>query len=232
MKFVFIGVIALIVIFLIIRQIASKGSTHLQLERNVEENIRNNQLLDDPSSVGLIKAINSKDYQRYILANKTSESYLLGMIEEFGEISGNPEYQIHSFGIAEYREWKIIKVDKSVSFFVYHNLVGWFNGYEANSDIPEYAFGYAKNRNDENQDYLFYMNPNDEFGDLQIGAFRNGESFSISLPEAFEEFGNLTIREDISVSMSEQIAFIEENGLNMTSIDSLRFEDHKIKMHE
>jgi hypothetical protein len=79
---------------------------------------------------------------------------------------------------------------------------------------------------------LFFLDPENEYGDTQIGTFRSGKSFSIYLPEANEEFGNLTIRNEIQVSMKENIDYISEQGFNILDINSLEYTEHKIKMNE
>ena len=121
---------------------------------------------------------------------------------------------------------------QSISFYVYHNLVCWLSGYEENIAIPELSIGYSKNKTQAQEDYLFFLDPENEYGDTHIGTFRNGKSFSIYLPEAYEEYGNLTIKKEIQVSMKENAEYISEQGFNISDIESLKYTEHKIKMNE
>jgi hypothetical protein len=185
---------------------------------------------EDPKSIHV--EIKSNQYNRFILTKNTTKSYLIKGINDYGELSGNKEYEIYNFGVAEYGDWKIIKVDQSISFYIFHNLAGWLTGYEDSSDIPDLTFGFSKSKKDSSEDYLFFLDPHNEYGDTQVGAFRYGKSFAIYLPEAYEEYGNLTIKKGIKVSMNERINYISEQGFNILEIESLKYIEHKIKLYE
>lgn len=176
--------------------------------------------------------IKSNQYDRFILTKNTTKSYLIKGINDYGELSGNKEYEIYNFGIAEHGDWKIIKIDHFISFYVYHNLAGWLTSYEDSSDIPELTFGFSKSKMDSTEDYIFFLDPYNSNGDTQVGAFRYGESFAIYLPEAYEEHGNLTIKKGIKVSLKERMNYILEQGFNISEINSLNYIEHKIKMYE
>lgn len=177
-----------------------------------------------------LKKIDSKKYHRYILAKSTTEDYILKMIKEFGELSANKNYKEYRFGIATKGDWKVIQLEESLSFYTYHNLVGWLTGYEEDPDTPDLSMGFAKNKTEPKEDYIFYLDPNNEMGDTQIGVFNNGDSFFIYLPEAFEEYGNLTVTSDFEVSMKENIDYISGEGIDIEDISTLKFSYHKIKM--
>ncbi|HLW39820.1 MAG TPA: hypothetical protein VKX31_05475 [Brumimicrobium sp.] len=176
--------------------------------------------------------IKSNQYDRFILIKNTTESYLVKGINDYSELSGNQEYEIYNFGVAEHGDWKIIKIDPSISFYVYHNLAGWLTGYEDSSDIPEIIFGFCKSKMDSLKDFLFFLDPYNANGDTQVGAFRCGKPFAIYLPEAYEEYGNLTIKNGIKVSLNERMNYISEQGFNISEIESLNYIEHKIKMCE
>lgn len=185
---------------------------------------------EDPESINI--EIKRNEYNRFILTKNTTESYITKGINQYGELSGNEEYKMHNFGIAQHGDWRIIKIDNSISFYDYHNLAGWLTGYEDCSDISELTFGFSKSKVDSQNDYLFFLDPHNEYGDTQVGAFRYGKPFAIYLPEAYEEYGNLTIKKGIKVSMSERINYISEQGFNISEIESLNYIEHNIKMYE
>ncbi len=176
--------------------------------------------------------IQNEKYARYILAKNTTESYLLQMIKEFGELFSTDKRIEHSFGIAQSENWYVVKVDPSVNFYTYHNLVGWFTGYEDNSAIPEQSIGFAKHKNDSQQDYVFYLDPDNSDGDTEIGVFRNNKSLMVYLPEAFEDFGNLKISDSTKLNMNEILRFISDKGFDVKTIESLDFDEHKININE
>ncbi|NMH88062.1 hypothetical protein [Flavivirga algicola] len=232
MKYIIIGVIALVIIFILFNQFGGKKGNNVISQNTNNFEAKDNTSEKEEPTLGTLKKIKSEDYNRFILTKSTTESYILKGIKEYGELSGNEEYKIYNFGIAEYGNWKIIIVDKSISFYVYHNLVGWLSGYEENRAIPELSIGFSKNKTDSQEDYLFFLDPENEYGDTQIGTFRNGESFSIYLPESYEKYGNLTIKKEIQVSMKENVDYISEQGFNISDIESLKYTEHKIKMNE
>jgi len=181
---------------------------------------------------GNLYEIHNSEYSRMIFAKSTTEKYLIQMITEFGEMSGNEEFQLHSFWFGKSGDWHIIKVGETIDFYTYHNLVGWLKGYDKNPNTPKYSIGFSLNKIESSLDYIFYLDPNAPLGDREIGTFRNGKSFFIYLPEAFEEFGNLTITENFKLSWNDVVNFISKNGLNISKIESLNFIEHKIKMNE
>jgi hypothetical protein len=232
MKYIIIGVIAIVIVFILFNQFGGKKENNVISQNTNSFDTKDNTPEEEKPTLGKLKKIKSEDYNRFILTKSTTKSYILKGIKEYGELSGNEEYKIYSFEISEYGDWKIIKVDQSVSFYVYHNLVGWLSGYEESTAIPELSFGYSKNKTDSQEDYLFYLDPENEYGDTQIGTFRNEKSFSIYLPEAYEEYGNLTIKKEIQVSMKENLDYISKQGFNISDIESLTYTEHKIKMNE
>lgn len=232
MKYIILGVIAIVITLILFNQFGGKKENNVINQGANSFETKDSSSEEEKSTHGILKKIKSEDYRRYILTKSTTESYILKGIKEYGELSGNEEYEIHNFGIAEYEDWKIIKVDPAISFYVYHNLVGWLSGYEENTAIPELSIGFSKNETDSQEDYLFFLDPENEYGDTQIGTFRNEKSFSIYLPEAYEEYGNLTIKKEIQVSMKENVDYISEQGFNISNIESLKYTEHKIKMNE
>ena len=210
MKYLIIGVITIVILFILFNRFGKKKEDNLISQNTNSFETKYNTTEQAKPTLGTLKKIKSEDYNRFILTKRTTESYILKGIKEYGELSGNEEFKIYNFEIAEHRDWKIIKVDQSISFYVYHNLVGWLSGYDGNTTIPEFSIGFSKNKIDFQEDYLFYLDPENEYGDTQIGTFRNGNSFSIYLPEAYEEYGNLTIKKEIQVSMKENVDYISE----------------------
>ncbi|MGK0447674.1 MAG: hypothetical protein ACJA2M_001452 [Polaribacter sp.] len=188
---------------------------------------------DIKSNTESIEPIISKNYDRYIMAKNTSDEYLKSMIKEYAELNGTEgEFNLAEFGISKTGEWYVIKVPLEVDFYTYHNLVEWFNGYESNEEIPDYSIGFAKSKNNNSKNYLFYTDSNIEARDTQVGIFADNSAFSIYLPEAYEETGNLTIDKKISLTYNSIQVFLDENGFKFHYIDELNFSKFKIKLYE
>jgi len=188
---------------------------------------------DLKSNTETIEPVISKNYDRYILAKNTSDEYLKTMIKEHAELDGTEgAFILAEFGIAKTGEWYVIEVPSEVDFYTYHNLVGWFYGYESNDEIPDYSIGFAKFKTNDTKNYLFYTDPNNEAMDTQLGAFADNSAFSIYLPEAYEETGNLTVDLKISLSYNSIQEFLDENGFKLQNIAELDFTKFKIRIYE
>jgi hypothetical protein len=233
MKYLIIILVIIAIVLVIYNQFGKKNqeNKNSQAKINIESSGTQTEL-PTPYS-GTHYKIQSENYDRFIFVKKTSTNYLVGMIKEHGELLKSEEIKEHSFWIGKSGDRHVIKVGESVDFYNYHNLVGWLTGYEQKPGIPEYSsIGFSKNKSDSQQDYVFYLDPNIEYGDTEVGAFENGKSFFVYLPAAYEEFGNLTITNDVQVSIGELVGFLSENGFDISSIDSLEYVEHRIKMNE
>ncbi len=221
--------IALLVVAVIIFFYFRTGQGSRLLKEKSHHHIVPPASKEDSSSIP-VKII-SKQYNRYILLNNTTDNYIVKGIKEHLELSGdNDAFKDYVFEMAKRGDWFVIKISQSDSFYVYHNLVGWLTGYEETEAIPEHTIGFSVNITDSQKDYLFFLDPHNFNGDTQIGAFRNGEAFAIYLPEAYEEHGNLTIKKGIELSFEEKVNDISNLGLDVSDIESLEFEECKIDL--
>lgn len=218
MKYLIILGIIIIVLFAIFIQ-------------NINSKKNNTHIIDSENHLESLIKIKDSDYERYIFVQNTTEDYLIRMIEEFGELDMSNEFLISSFRIAKSEDWHIIKVDTILDFYHYHNLVGWLNGYEENINTPSLSIGYAKNISDKQNDYIFYLDPNVIEGDTEIGVFRNGNSFSIYLPEAYMENGNIKISNNQKLSINKIINTLSEEKFDISKIDLLEYIKYKIKIY-
>lgn len=174
------------------------------------------------------KEIKSSDYDRFILVRRTTMHHLNEQIKEFSSIFHNEEPIQHDFLIAEYANWKIVKVGAEMSFYEYHNLTCWFHGYDDNPENPEMSFSYAKSNIDPLESYLCHLDVNNKFGDTMIGAFAGGDSFYIYIPDAYDETGNLTISNKYHLSYAKTVDYIKLKGLDISAIDTCNFVHFKI----
>lgn len=165
---------------------------------------------------------------RLIISKKTSPAYILNSLKSYGELSGSEEYKEHSFGIGALGDYLVLKVGRTIRFSTFHNLVGWVGGHEPHPYRPEVSIGFAQHITDPEKDYACYIDPNIKSEDTGIGAFRNGDSFFIYLPDAFEEDNALTITSDLDLSMSE---LIDENGLNIQTLTALKSTPYSIRIN-
>lgn len=211
MTYLIIGVIVVAVIFFATKMFAGNSAN-----------------TDTPYS-GSIEKIDKANYTRYLIARKTSIEYLTGMIREYGALQDTDDMMDFVFKIATAGDWFVIEVDPGVTFYVYHNLASWFYGYEEKSDIPDISIGFAQHKMDDEKTYYFYLDPSIKWGDTSIGRFNDGRAFFIYLPEAYEEYGNLSVSDDVEVPVPVT-PFLKEKGFDLKSIPSLDFEQVTIPM--
>ena len=107
MKYIIIGVIAIIIILILFNQFGVKKENNPIGQNSNSFEAKVNTAEQEKPTLGSLKKIKSEDYDRFILTKNTTESYILKGIKEYGELSGNEEYKIYNFGIAEYGDWKI-----------------------------------------------------------------------------------------------------------------------------
>ena len=180
---------------------------------------------------GRIVDINSRHYQRILLVQNTSVDYLLGMLREFGSLSASNTYDDHLVRIAQHGNWHVLVFDEKASFFYYHNLVGWLFGYEDGPNVPKNVTGYSIHKFNQQRSYLFYLDPKTASGDTAVGTLESGESFFIYFPESHHEMGNLAITADVNVSMPENKRYLSDNGMDLTVIGNLVYQEHPVRIH-
>ncbi|XOV66408.1 MAG: hypothetical protein ACFHU9_12350 [Fluviicola sp.] len=192
-------------------------------ERKTDFNHSSNTLVNFnlPTDSSIIIPINSDDYDRYVLVKNTTLEYIERMTTEYAELDGTEgEFRMVEFRITESGDWLIIEVPEQIDFYAYHNLVGWYFGYEDHEDIPDFSVGLAKARNNPEDSYLFYLDPNNEFGDTHIGSFNNGTNFNIYLPEAYDVGGNITVNEHLPISYDVIHEYLTTVGFEMPDDDT------------
>lgn len=232
MKYIIISILIVVLIFVLFIQFWKKNENTIFRQQTNSFETENNQQKLKKSIPETLKKINKKEYHRFIFTNNTTERYIIKGIKQYGKVSGNEEYKIYNFGIAQHGDWKIIMIEEPINFYVYHNLVGWLSGYEESQDIPQLVIGFAKHKTDSQENYLFFLDPKNENGDTQIGAFKNGKAFDIYLPEAYEEYGNLIINKEVKIPIKEYLGFIFKKGFDVDKLLSLNYTVHKIRMNE
>ena len=80
-----------------------------------------------------------------------------------------------------------------MDFYNYHNLSAWFYGYGKYKDMPQLSAVVSFNKENEEENYYAYLDPNNSYGDTLIGVFDNGTRFFQYLPEGFKENGNIVV---------------------------------------
>ena len=185
-------------------------------------------MLQPKSCSGRLHAIQRGIYNRIIFAKNTTDDYIIHNITEYGDILAEREPRLHDFWMGKSGVWHIIKVGKTINFYTYHNLVCWLTGYDDNPDAPDFSIGFARHMTEPAFDCIFHLDPDNASGDTEIGVFRNGKSFHIYLPEAYEE--TLTITDDYSLTWNRIAGPISRDGLDISKIDLMDFVEYKIKM--
>lgn len=181
---------------------------------------------------GELIPINTAEYSRYLLAENTSKEYVLSSITEYGELSGGTDFTEFDFGIFEYSEWILVKIPDNFGFYQFHNLVGWLLGYDQEAKLPSMTYGIAAHNSDSTKNYFVELDQNTPEGDVVVGAFQNGNSYYVYLPEAYEENGNMKITNQINYDYNAVKNKFSELSLPFDSFDSRSYESHLVKYYE
>ncbi|MEL6557014.1 MAG: hypothetical protein AAFQ94_02450 [Bacteroidota bacterium] len=169
---------------------------------------------------GILRKIKDSEYDRYIAIKNTSFEYLFAMIEDLGGVSGDDYLQDFEFSYkALNKDWKLIKVDDKLDFFTFHNLIGWFYGYEDSKQAPEVVVGFAEHHTESSKNYFCFLDSTNLSRDTIVGAFDNEENFFIFLPDAFEEGGNLTVTDSFRIDVEAEKKYYAENGLIVSEFE-------------
>lgn len=175
----------------------------------------------------------STDYNRFIFVKNTTEDYIKSMTAEYGELAASDGNDFFAqFGILKDGDWYVIKVPDNINFYIYHNLVGWYFGYDDNPNIPDYSIGYAESKKADEKSYLFYLDPDNENGDTHIGVFKDDKNFTIYLPESYEERGNIMASKKVVVRFKDVENFLIDNNFTMPSKKEMKFENFNVKILE
>lgn len=203
---------------------------------NAPEGYENGLIEKDSSTITdstQIIPIVSANYNRYILVKNTSEDYIKSMTSEYGELAGTEgDHYVVEFGILKIGNWFMIEVPQEIDFYDYHNLVGWYTGYEENPNIPDFSIGFAESIESIDDSYVFYLDPNNEFGDTHIGVFKNDTKFSIYLPDAYEENGNITVNNGLPINFTMIDSFLTANNFTPPPKDDMNFKKFEVKIYE
>lgn len=216
-----ITLIAVISAFIFLRH--TSGDQSFDTSKNTENSdSRDEQSSTDPIFV----KIENKDYRRFILLRNTSSEYIKKGILQFNQLSKNTGDNGIPYSFAQEGEWHLIEVEESVDFYEYHNLIGWLSGYPDSGEIPGISLGFAKHKGDEAEDYLCFLDSQNEYGDTLIGAFRSEKPFSIYLPEAYVDGGNLTLDNTVQVTMAKVSEFLKDKGFDPNLATALDYSIH------
>ena len=141
--------------------------------------------------------INISEYSKFIIIKDSSEEYMLDYIKEYGELNSGDkksyEFKYHFVEGKDNSNYIIIKCPDHMDFYNYHNLSAWFYGYGKYKDMPQLSAVVSFNKENEEENYYAYLDPNNSYGDTLIGVFDNGTRFFQYLPEGFKENGNIVV---------------------------------------
>jgi len=139
--------------------------------------------------------ININDYNKYIIIQNSTEEYIIKHFKEYSEICGG-EKTVHDFKYSFKNNITIIKCPQNINFYNYHNLSGWFMGYEENKESPDLTAVISLHKINNKEDYYATLDPENSYGDTMIGVFDNGKKFSQFLPEGFKAGGNINLEDN------------------------------------
>lgn len=145
--------------------------------------------------IGTHYPIDITKYSKFIVIKNSSEEYMINHIKEYGELFGGDkksyEFKYHHVSGKGNSDYIIIKCPDDMDFYNYHNLSGWFYGYEEDKNMPELSAVISFNKENEGENYYAYLDPDNSSKDTLIGVFDDGIRFFQYLPEGFKKGGNI-----------------------------------------
>jgi hypothetical protein len=181
---------------------------------------------------GELFTIESDAYQRFILAENTTYEYMLSATSEYCALASEDNFTEHYFGFTKHKEWVIVLIPKSISFYTYHNLIGWFWGYGQDAPIPTEVYGVALHESDSLLNYYAELDQSSMYGDELIGGFQNGDCHHINTPEAFEEGGNIKLTAEVTCNYTEIKSLFKEMEYDLNRLPSRDYKLEKIELYE
>lgn len=173
------------------------------------------------------RIISISDYDRFILVKGISKDEIIFRTQEFGKISGNIEYTFHQFEFAVSDDWIIVKLDSKTDFFTYHNLIGWYLGFDEKNK-PTYSIGLAHHKLDSSQDYVCFIDLEEENKENLIGTLRKDFRFRILLTKADRDKTYLRRSFEFHLSFDNVLKIISEKGLVFSNLNEFKFSSCQI----
>lgn len=136
------------------------------------------------------------NYTKEIYVKCKNLDELMTLLKEELEITDDP-MPLDSFEITKLNKSNCfhIKCSNDIDFYGFHNLVNYFYKYEDERLVSK-AVGLVKHSSNEGNSYYVVQDSDNDWGDTVIGVMNNGKAFSVYLPEAYEEGGNIITGEN------------------------------------
>ena len=177
--------------------------------------------------------IKPENYSRYIILSKTEVGYVKEVPREQGKFRGTEEgsFEVVNFGIHRVDDWWIIKTPEAVDFFTYFDLVSWYTLY--NDDYsPYHVIGYAESSISPSDNYLFILDPKNDYEDMLIGSFKSGLKFNVYLPAAFEGSKALILNDNLKFDYTNLAESLEVNHCPLSDISEMDFEYFEVRIYQ
>ncbi len=187
----------------------------------------------DPPEEKVKFPINKDDYQRFILVHGGSISIIQNLLIEYGELNFSNEYEIKIVNISKLGDLFVIRINEDLNFYQYHNASHWLIGFghEALNGTANNVFAVAINTKNNNESYYSYIDTNQTYDDTQIGAFENGKEFSIDLPGAYEENGNIVLNTTFNPKFKSVSGLLNDLNIDLEDLRNSSGQDFKFKIY-
>ena len=185
---------------------------------------------------GEIYSVEIKNYSKYILIRSTTEEYMLKHINDYGDLFGGEkilyEFKYYTITKCNNMEWIIIKCPNDFPFYNFHNLTAWFDGIQKEDHRPDFIAGIAYQNTDVLDNYYTMLDEENPYGDTFIGVFDDGKKFSIALPDAYIEGGNIRIGYNNMkiIGVSNYLESLELNNEDLRQIDNKECKTVSVEM--
>jgi hypothetical protein len=176
--------------------------------------------------------INKSEYSNFLVFKGSDTSYVFSKIRSGNKQFGNPKIKAYSVGFFKRGDWTVLQLDTAFSLLFYHSLITWIDGPGSDIKTPKPILGISLHETDNTKNYSFVNGNYYQRKDTEVGLFENGTSFSIYVPKASEEKGNLYTSGSLILKEKNLNDFFNtyDFPFNTHSVARLDYEPVKIKV--
>lgn len=130
-------------------------------------------------------------YNKFLLLSDISTVFLTDKLNSYSEVYFEKK-ELHSFSYISMAttpngtsQTLLVHCPQNISFFHFHNLILWFSKTSCQ--------GIMINTQNSDESYYCFPDYSNPCGDCLAGYFSNNSVFSIFIPEAYTEHGNMQV---------------------------------------
>ena len=176
--------------------------------------------------------VNKSEYINFLIFKNSDTNYVYGKIKSGDKHFGDKDITQYSIGFYKNNPWTILQLDTTFSLLYYHSLIMWVDGLDNDRNIPETILGLSIHKSNKLNNYCFVVDKTYKTDDTEFGLFENGNPFSIYMPNAWEEKGNLYSINPSTIKAKNIQDFLKTYNfdINVDSVPKLTFDRTVLKV--